>query len=185
MKSLHNIIEIFYSDRLIIRKPSLEDIVEVNKAVKDSLIDLKPWLGFAQNEPTLIDSESDIRSALASFIMSENLRYHIFDKETKNFVGSIGLLNIDWDIPKFEIGFWINSRFSNKGFATEAVQVITEYAFSKLAAQRVEMPIDMNNSGSRKVAEKVGFDLEGILRKYDSHPDGYLIDVCIDSKIKK
>ncbi|HDR7866350.1 TPA: GNAT family N-acetyltransferase, partial [Bacillus cytotoxicus] len=100
-------------------------------------------------------------------------------------VASTGLHRIKWEIPQFEIGYWIDTRFSGKGYMTEAVKGIIDYAFSELKANRLEIRCDPTNRKSRAIPEKLGFKLEGILENSSVAVDGNgLRDTCVFAMIK-
>ena len=175
----------FYTERLLIRMPKPGDGNAVFNAIQASIHELKPWMPFAQNEQSEQQTEINIRNAYVKFINRDDLRLHIFLKDTGEFIASSGLHRINWDVPKFEIGYWIDSRFSEKGYITEAVQGISNFAFSELNARRIEIRCDSKNEKSRKIPEKLGFTLEGILKNDAVSADGKgLRDTCIYAKIK-
>lgn len=162
----------FTTERLLIRMPVPGDGKIIYESVLSSLMELKQWLPFAQYEQTEESMEANIREAHAKFIQREDMRLLIFHKETKQFIGSSGLHNPDWRIPKFEIGYWIDTRCSGQGFMTEAVQGIADFAFSALLARRVEIRCDTLNDKSKAIPERLGFTLEGVLVNDDISADG-------------
>ncbi|MCG7336759.1 GNAT family N-acetyltransferase [Sporosarcina sp. ACRSM] len=172
------------SERLLIRAPKLEDAEEVWEATRKSLTILRKWMPWAQPEPELETTKESLRKAVAQFITREDLRFHLYHKETGAFVGACGLHRIDWSIPKFEIGYWLSSEFEGYGYMTEAVQRIEHFAFEQLGAHRVEIRCDESNMKSRSVAERAGFTLEGILHQDSLSPDGNVLrNTCIYAKI--
>ncbi|MEH7356914.1 GNAT family N-acetyltransferase [Neobacillus drentensis] len=177
--------EEFYTERLLIRKPMPGDGKAVYAAMQASLNELKPWMPWAHREQTELDVEANMRDAHAKFLTREDLRLHIFHKETGEFIGSSGLHRINWYVPKFEIGYWIDTRYSGNGYITEAAKAITEFAFKELKARRVEIRCDYKNSKSRAIPEKLGFTLEGILNNNGISADtNELRDTCIYAKIQ-
>lgn len=58
-----------------------------------------------------------------------------------------------------EIGYDIASKHWNKGFATEAAKAVRDYAFNTLSIPRLVSLIRVGNHASRRVAEKVGMNL--------------------------
>lgn len=177
--------EEIYTERLFIRKPMPGDGEVVYKAMQASLNELKQWMPWAQREQTKEEVEANMRDAHAKFLTREDLRLHIFNRETGEFIGASGLHRMNWDLPKFEIGYWIDTRQSGKGYITEAAQAITEFAFSELSAKRVEIRCDSKNSKSRAIPEKLEFTLEGILKSDGISADQKEIrDTCIYAKIK-
>jgi ribosomal-protein-serine acetyltransferase len=167
------------TERLLLRLPKPGDGQEVNEAIRTSIEELQPWMPFAKQVPEVEETESNIRKAHAKFLTREDLRFHIYHKEQGNFIGSTGLHYIDWKVPKFEIGYWVKTSESKKGYVTEAIKALAQFAFQELKAKRVEIECDSRNERSRKVAERLGFTLEGILKNDDRGLDGSLRDTCI------
>jgi len=183
---LKDIITAFETDRLILRMPQIGDGKAVNNAIVRSIDDLKPWLPFAQTLPTPDETEENIRESLANFIRRTALRFLIFNKETNEFIGTTGFHNIDWEVQKLEMGYWIDSQHSGKGYMVEAIEELTRYAFEGLDMKRVEIRTESENLKSRAVPEKVGFRLEGILVNEDLSVDGKRwTDTCIYAKTVK
>ena len=175
--------EEFYTERLLIRKPLPGDGKAVYQAMQASLTELKAWMPWAHREQTVEDVEVNMRDAHAKFLTRDDLRLHIFNRETGEFIGSSGLHRINWMIPKFEIGYWIDSRYSGKGYIIEATEAITKFAFTELKANRVEIRCDSKNIKSRAIPERLGFTLEGILQNDGLSADGKeLRDTCIYAK---
>jgi ribosomal-protein-serine acetyltransferase len=170
------------SARLLLRMPKPGDGKEVNQAIRDSAEELKPWLHFARKLPTIEQTEKDIREAHAKFLTREDLRFHIYLKENGSFLGSTGLYNIDWEIPKFEIAYWLTSKTTGKGYMKEAVKALSDFTFEQLKANRVEMKIATENEASRKIPEKLGYTLEGTFKNDDIHADGSLMDRYVYAK---
>ncbi|MFC4559795.1 GNAT family N-acetyltransferase [Virgibacillus kekensis] len=175
----------FETERLLIRMPKPGDGRVVHKAICESIDELRPWLPFAQKDQTEEDVEVNIRNAHINFLKREGLRLLVFEKESGQLVCSSGLNRIDWDVPKFEIGYWAVTRHCGKGYATEAVEGITAFAFRELGANRVEIRCDRKNVRSRAIPERLGYELEATLKNDDLSVDGNeLRDTCIYAKIR-
>lgn len=69
------------------------------------------------------------------------------------------------------IGYWIDRNFANRGFTTQAVEILTRYAFEELKLHRLEINLRPENASSRRVAEKAGYIFEGERPRY-IHIDG-------------
>lgn len=176
----------FTTERLLIRMPFPGDGKVVYEGVIASINELKCWLPSAQREHSVQDIEVNIREAHSKFLRREDLRLLIFHKETNQFIGSSGLHKPDWTVPKFEIAYWIDTRFSGKGYMTEAVQGISEFAFTELKARRLEIRCDTLNYKSKAIPERLGYSLEGTLRNENFTADGSrLRDTFIYAKIMK
>jgi RimJ/RimL family protein N-acetyltransferase len=175
--------EEFYTERLVIRMPKPGDGKAVYEAINASMNELKPWMPWAHRDQTEQDVEENIRNAYVKFLAREDLRLHIFHKETGVFIAASGLHRINWQVPRFEIGYWIDTRYSGNGYITESVEGITKFAFNELKAKRVEIRCDSGNIKSRAIPEKLGYSLEGILKNDGLSADGKDIrDTCVYAK---
>ena len=169
----------FETERLTIRSPMPGDGAELQAAVAESIDDLRPWMPWADRVPTVEGYEEQARRGYARFLTREDLWLLLFLKGTHTLVGGSGLHRMDWDVPRFEIGYWVRRRFAGQGYITEAVRGVTCFAFETLGAHRVEIRCDARNEHSRRVAERTGFELEATLRKHAVAVDGSLRDTLI------
>ena len=94
-------------------------------------------------------------------------------------VGSIG---IQVNEPRIgHIGYWCAREARGRGVTTRALRLIAKYALEELKLERLELITDPDNRASQRVAEKVGFRREGVLRSHLLHPDGRRRDSIIFS----
>ena len=169
-----------YTNRLMLRPPIAGDGPALNQAILDSFEDLHEWMPWATVRPTLEDSEKHVRKWHAKWILREDIQFLIFEKVSGILVGSTGLSRIDWKIPKFEIGYWVRQGFGGKGYITEAVAAATQFSFLMLKANRVEILCDVDNLKSRKIPERLGFQLEGIRKNDRVKPRSLVVgDTCV------
>lgn len=79
------------------------------------------------------------------------------------------------ELMTWELGYIINPRFQNQGYATEAVHALFEYGFANWHIHRVVAHCNPENIASWKVMEKLGMKREGHFRKnifFRMNPDG-------------
>jgi RimJ/RimL family protein N-acetyltransferase len=94
----------------------------------------------------------------------------------ENAVGGIGYsLHSDVERIAAEIGYWLGEPFWGKGIMTEAVKAVTEYAFNQHELKRVYAVPYETNQASHRVLEKVGYVLEGRMKK-SAIKDGQILD---------
>ena len=172
--------------RLYLRAPLADtDARVVNESIRRSHEELKRWLPFAQDVPTLSETEANLQRAQELYGTGESFRYLIFLRETGTFVGTVSLFGIDWDVPKAEIGYWLDSTHTGRGYMTEAVNRLTDFAFANLGMQRVEIFCDARNRRSAAVAERAGYTLEAQLRHHRRATDGTLSDTRIYARLRE
>jgi len=176
--------ESFETERLTIRCPRRGDGPLVNEAIVESLNELRPWMPWAKDTPSVEDTESNLRHAWVQFQKREDLRLLLLLKDGGTCVGSSGLHRIDWAARKFEIGYWIRTSYAGQGLMTEAVEAIAAFAAWELGANRIEIRCDTRNARSAKVAERLGFTLEGVLRNDSVGEGGTLRSTNVFSKIR-
>ncbi|MGE9755051.1 GNAT family N-acetyltransferase [Bacillus inaquosorum] len=174
------------TERLILRAPhQTGDGKVVNQAIRDSFNELKAWLPFTQELPTVEETEINLRNAHINFLKRESFRFLIFDKDSNNLIGITNLQRIDWAIPKCEIGYWVNTKFSGNGYMTEAVKKLANFGLNNIKFRRIEIRCESTNLKSRAIPEKLGFSFEGTLRNDDLSADGSkLTDTCFYSIVK-
>ncbi|MFJ3965307.1 GNAT family N-acetyltransferase [Streptomyces sp. NPDC090036] len=63
-----------------------------------------------------------------------------------------------------EIGYWAVKEHRGRGYMAEAVLAVARWAFTELGVARLEWRAEVGNTGSRAVAEKAGFRVEGVMR---------------------
>ncbi|MCP1134288.1 GNAT family N-acetyltransferase [Paenibacillus polysaccharolyticus] len=146
--------------------------------------ELRPWLPFAENIPTLEESEASVRKARLRFLERSDLMLHLRDKATDEFVGSSGLHRMDWNARSFEIGYWVRTSRSGEGLVTEAVRGIEQFAIVHLQANRLEIRCDARNVRSASVAKRLGYTQEGILRRIKQDRTDAWVDMIIFSKAR-
>jgi RimJ/RimL family protein N-acetyltransferase len=170
----------------MLRSFRLADAPALHEAMAESIRLLRSSLWFlpwVAEEPTLQSAEVRCRRAEANFLLRTDLPFLAFEKATGRLVASVGLHRTDGDIPKTEVGYWVRSSETGKGYASEGVAALTSWAFQVLHAKRVELVTDERNVGSRRVAERCGFTLEGILHNVMKAPDGGLRNSCVYAKL--
>ncbi len=174
------------TERLDLRAPSAGDGAVVYEAVSESLPELRRFLGslpWLASEYTLDTAEVFCRTSQASHLTRTDLVYLVFRRDTGRLVGCVGLHRPVWSTPKLEVGYWGRTSETRRGFMSEAVNALVAMAFEQLRAARVELVVDEENVASRRVAERCGFALEGVLRNERRAPNGDLRNTCIYARI--
>jgi RimJ/RimL family protein N-acetyltransferase len=173
------------TERLVLRTLRAGEGVDSNQAVVESFNELHAWMPWAKTMPTVEQSEEFCRKSIAMFWQRTELNYRGFLRESGQFAIGIGMHNIDWAVPRCEIGYWCRSSMVGRGLVIEAVNAMTTMAFQTLKMRRVEIRMDARNQRSWRVAERCGFELEGILRCDSLDCDGKPRDTRVYSKVRR
>ncbi|QTD40607.1 GNAT family N-acetyltransferase [Sporosarcina sp. Te-1] len=110
------------------------------------------------------------------------IRYSIIELESNSIIGSCGYNSLDFSNAKAEIGYDISKNYWGKGYATEAVRSLVDYAFNTLKFNRIEAKVQPENKNSIKVLQKLNFTFEGTMRMCEKSKDKFN-DLNIFSKL--
>ncbi len=132
----------------------------------------------AQNVAMSIRSEQEaevlMRELAAEWTARNCFFMGAFDRKTEEFVAQVYVGPVDWTVPEFAVGFFVDKEHEGRGYATEALRTALGFVFEHLQAHRVRMECDDTNEGSRRVAERCGMVKEGHVRENKRNPDGTL-----------
>ena len=151
-----------------LRVPYTNDYREWSTLRGESRAFLEPW------EPRWTPDELDrtawrlrISRYREDYAQGTAIAFFIFDKSSGKLAGGITLGNIRHGVAQSgHIGYWIGERFGNRGLMTEAVKLVSRFAFDTLRLHRIEAACIPENARSIRVLEKAGFRREGLLRSY-------------------
>jgi RimJ/RimL family protein N-acetyltransferase len=90
-------------------------------------------------------------------------------------VGGIGM-GLNSHGYRATMGYWMATGMREQGICTRALRLLSRHALVDLEVQRVDLITDPENVASQRVAEKVGFRREGVMRAHLRHPDGRIRD---------
>ncbi|MEK5394921.1 GNAT family N-acetyltransferase [Paenibacillus sp. FSL K6-2859] len=110
------------------------------------------------------------------------IRFSIIEMKSNEIIGSCGFNSLDFENEKAEIGYDIARAFWGRGYASEAISALLDYAFSTLKLNRIEAKVEPENVNSVKVLQKLNFMFEGTLRRYE-RVNGKFIDLNMYSKL--
>jgi RimJ/RimL family protein N-acetyltransferase len=97
-----------------------------------------------------------------------------------NVVGGIGI-GVNSNDYRGRIGYWVAASSRGQGIGARALRVLSRHALDVRRLQRVDLITDPDNIASQRVAEKVGFRREGVMRAHLRHPDGRIRDSVLFS----
>ena len=140
----------------------------------DGVVGLRPWADFDADELVrCIDGDPEISrwldqipqpyrasDALSFITRTGETTFAVVDEASGRVLGGIGLR---WNEDVAEIGYWTRADARGRGLTTRALLLAARVALEEGAA-RVQLRVDVENVPSRRVAEKAGYTLEGVLR---------------------
>lgn len=170
--------------RLLIRPKQLGDGAETAAAVRETWDSLHQWMRWAENPEFFTAEQMEIRNrhVMASFLLRESFELLGIEVATGQPVVWCGLHDIDWQARQCDTGYWVRLSAQGRGLATEAANALVRYAFGVLGMRRVGLTHSSGNEASRRIAEKLGFTLEGVQRGAALLPGGRFADRLLYAK---
>ena len=168
-------------ERLVLRPFGLDDagaLIEVIRAGEDFL---------PPNFPAALEAEPIawfLREGVHK-VQHFGLGIHlaVTERYTGDFIGTIGLFKVDWSHLTSEVGYGMRPAARGRGYATEALRLVSDWALHDRGLFRVELRAMVTNRASIRVAEKAGYLREGVARGAERDADGVSRDMIVFSRI--
>lgn len=151
------------SERIFLRKHRADDAGKIFEAIDRDRARLTSFLPWPPAIKTVQDEANYIGYTHKTWEQHRFFDYSLFYKPDGAFIGSVGVLNINWASASAELGYWIVGSYEGRGLVSEAVGAITAYLFDS-GFFRIEVRCTEGNLRSCKVVERLGFAREGVLR---------------------
>lgn len=143
-----------------LRRSRVDDLDALMTAIESSQTDLARWLPWADPMPTVEDERAVVENMEANFATDNDWGYFLIERHSGELVGGAGLHPTGRGTA--EIGYWVRSDRTRRGYATAAAGALTDAAFQHLPdVQRVVIRMDQANVASAAVPRKLGYRLEG------------------------
>lgn len=154
------------TDRLILRRFNRRDTDALFEAVENSLPQLSEFLPWAHAGYSKEDATGYIRDSIVSWRETRAFDYTIrLRSHPSQHLGNISIWQVSRLSRTGEIGYWVRSDHAGRGIATEATAALLDKGFMHLGLHKVTLRIAQGNRSSERVAEKLGFIREGVLRE--------------------
>jgi len=155
-----------FSRRYLLRPFRRRDADELIEAVEASQMELNEWLPWAHIGYSKGDAANYIRDSIKSW--REERAYDFTARrldDPDRHIGNVSVWFVSRSFKTGEIGYWVRTDETSAGVATEIAARTLKIAFEELKMHRVILRIAIGNRASERVAEKLGFFREGILRE--------------------
>lgn len=158
------------TERLILRNYRETDLVNLHTLKSNSLV----WMYSDKEDLTDIEeTQNHLDYTMQNYKNGKFDFQALFLKKTEEYIGEAGILSYRLNSNRGVIGYNLLPEYWGNGYATEIIKALVEYSFEKIKMERVEALVADGNVSSRRVLEKSGFILEGILRNYSRINNNY------------
>jgi ribosomal-protein-serine acetyltransferase len=159
-------------ERTVLRSPSEDDAPALFKAVDAGRAYLRRWLPWVDATTTAEFTRNFLRGAIAGAIEGKSLILVIeHDREP---CGTVGFNWIDPVNGGCEIGYWLREDRQGRGIMTACCRVLVRHAFDELGLNQVRIAVAVENARSRRIPERLGFHLDGVIREAEKLSTGHV-----------
>jgi ribosomal-protein-alanine N-acetyltransferase len=142
------------TERLLLRKITLSDASDMFEyASNPEVSEYTMW----STHTSIEDTKYFLQSLTKMYKKRELVDWGIVHKAEKKFIGTCGF--VEWSMTH-------SRRYWGEGYMSEAVNAVIEFGFREMLLNRIMARCEVNNIASARVMEKVGMQLEGILRQH-------------------
>jgi RimJ/RimL family protein N-acetyltransferase len=147
---------------VVLRTWRTADIPDLPAAVDDP--EIHRWLDIIPDPYTPSDAEEFVSKTCRD--LTEGRGVGLAITGDGGLLGAVGLHLAAYQPGVAEVGYWLAAGARGRGVATAATRALTDWAFEELGLHRVELFAATDNAASRAVAERAGFELEGVRRAW-------------------
>jgi [ribosomal protein S5]-alanine N-acetyltransferase len=159
-------ISLFHSlegEKISFKALSTTDVQEIHNYASDK--EVSRFIGWSLMT-TLNETSEQIETMVKREVAGSHLYASIVQKSTQTIIGTAMIFNFDQEANQAEIGYVFHRDQWGKGFGTECVALMSDFAFESLHLHKLHAIVVDANIGSARILEKNGYVLEGKLRDH-------------------
>lgn len=160
----------------------IEHAAALGSLVQENIAHLSSFLPALAGLTSVETARDHLRAAVMRASEGEIFEWHLFVKES--LCGAIRIKDIDSNNRSAKIAYFIDHRFAGRGIVTSSAFAVIEFCFGHLNLNRIELRCASGNLPSKRVAEKLGFVHEGVLRQ-EEYLHGVFVDHHIYSMLRQ
>ena len=153
-----------YTRRLVLRPFRRRDVGPLHDAIEVSLHDLQPWLPWVEGYDRGV-SQRFVRESVAAWAERRAFDFTVRTiDDPGRHIGNVSLWTTSSQNAIGEVGYWIRSDETGKGYGAEATTRAIQIGFEEMRLHKVQLRIAVGNVRSERIARALGFAFEGTLR---------------------
>lgn len=149
---------LFVDEHIVLRAVTEEEaerLFYITDQSREYLAEYLPWVRYVNSSTDSLDFIKKTRGERA-----EGSQFGFGIYVEGRLVGHISLMHVT-DEQSPEIGYWIAKEFSGRGVTTGAADAVTKFGFDVLGLRSIVIKAAVDNTGSNKIAQKLGYELSG------------------------
>lgn len=163
---------LYVDDRTALRTPRVEDAPGLFALIDRDRAYLRRWLGWVDASATVEHTREFLRGAIAA--AEEGKSLILLGEHAGEPCGTVGFNWLDATNGTCEIGYWLRADFQGRGIVTACCRALVKHAFDDLGLNHVRIAVAVGNAPSRRIPERLGFTLDGVLREAERLHGGFV-----------
>lgn len=152
------------SKGLRLRPYRCEDAEALLTAARESIDTVGRWLPWCHAGYGEADANAWVANCAEGWRSGEHYAFAVFDAESAQFCGSVGLNQRNRQHNFMNLGYWVRASRQRQGIVRRAAELVVAFGFAQVGLTRVEVITAPDNRASRRVAEALGAQFEGMAR---------------------
>ncbi len=169
-------------ERTVLRSPVEADAAPMFALIGRDRAHLRRWLGWVDGVREAADIAAFIRGVQSREIEGTSLELVI--EHGGELAGVSGFRSLEAANRCGEIGYWLREDFGGRGIMTSCCRALLRHGFESLGLNRIAVAAAVENRRSRAVAERLGFQLEGVRRDGEWLYD-HFVDLAVYSLLRR
>jgi RimJ/RimL family protein N-acetyltransferase len=149
---------------ILVRPFAADDVGSLYAAVRESIDTVGRWMSWCHPDYSIREAEEWIARCEKNWEAEADREFGIFDAKSNEALGCAGINQINRIHNFANLGYWVRASRAGKGVGSAVAMLLAKFAFGELKLSRIEIVTMLDNAASRRVAEKVGFQFEGVAR---------------------
>lgn len=145
------------TERLVLRRSRPEDAEQISSYRSDP--EVHRTQGWERTDPDGVRADIEEMAHRVPGEPGGWVQFSVEERDGGRLVGDVGISPAEGEPGVIKVGYTISPHVQGRGYATEAVQALVDYALDALGADVVRAYADADNAPSIRVAEKVGLRL--------------------------
>jgi RimJ/RimL family protein N-acetyltransferase len=155
------------TERLTLRRSLPEDASEIARYRSDPMV--RRYQGWGQTDAATVRRQIEEMTGRLPGEPGGWVQFTALEREGGTLVGDVGLSPADGEDDVILVGYTIDPAYQGRGYATEAVRALVDYAFDTLGAGLIRAYASAENTPSHRVVEKSGLTL---MERFEGEDDG-------------
>ena len=143
-------------ETVVLRPFHADDDQAIYAAVRESMSELGRWLSWCHADYAIDDTRAFLEARGDAYERDGELAFAIDERASGRLLGAAGLNQIERAALRANLGYWLRTSATGRGFATEAVRLLARWALVTSDFERVEIVAAAGNRASQRVAERAG-----------------------------